>query len=114
MTNSFYICIALLALAIILKQTPIKEGLSTLGTYLPGWSRNISGHQYSNLCLTDKPYGFPSHDNMYQYWKDRPKSWAVEYSEERVRGDIDTVRSNRQPDTVLNGSHPASVPTSSK
>jgi hypothetical protein len=44
---------------------------------------------------------------MYRYWKDRPKSWATEYSEERIRGDIDKVRSNQEPDTVLSGSQPA-------
>lgn len=97
-----------LVLAVALSSNNITEALTQLrNRLLPGWS-SLNLHGYTNTCLTDKPYGFPSHSNMYNYWRDMPKSWAVEYSEKRVRGDINTVRSNQQPLT-LNGSNPAAT-----
>lgn len=98
---------ALLLTLIVLKPSVITEALTAMGiTHLPGWSA-LDLHGYTNTCLTKKPYGFPSHSNMYRYWRDRPKSWAVEYSEERVRGDINNVRSNQEPSSILAGSQPA-------
>jgi len=71
-----------------------------------GWGRP-KAHSYTNLCLTHKSYGFPGSAGAYNYWRDRPAQWAVEYSEERVRGDIDTVRSSKDPISSLAGSQPA-------
>lgn len=85
--------LVILVLAILI-PSPVKEALSGLGLRLPDWSfTNL--HRYNNTCLTKKSFGFPSHNNIYKYWKDRPKSWAIEYSEERVRGNIDQVRSSK-------------------
>jgi hypothetical protein len=100
----------------IVRHTDITEYFKTLGIgvgpKLPGWS-TPDLHGYTNICLTEKPFGYPSHQNTYLYWKDRPKSWGVEYSEERVRGDINKVRSNQAEDTILLGSQPSSVTGSS-
>lgn len=104
--------VVVIATTIAVASPGIIESLTAFSArLLPGWSA-LNLHGYTNTCLTDKPYGFPSHSNMYNYWRDRPKAWAVEYSKERVRGDINTVRSNQQPLT-LNGSAPATTVSSS-
>jgi hypothetical protein len=103
--------IALMVLVLALfKPTIITEALTAMGMKSPpptGRSEPVPiGLGYINTCLTKKPYGFPSHSHLYRYWKDRPKSWAVEFSEERVRGDINKVRSNQDPSSVLAGLAP--------
>ncbi len=67
------------------------------------WTQSIesfvAGHKYHNTCMTagEGPYGFPASQGLYKYWQDRPKSWAVEYSDERIVGNMDKVVSNRAP-----------------
>jgi len=92
----------ILLLVIIFKPSIITEALTSFSTA-------PELHAYTNSCVTKKPYGFPSHSGMYEYWKDRPKSWATEYSKERVRGNINNVRSYQAPDTILLGSQPSPV-----
>lgn len=106
--------IAILIIGLLLyKPSVITEALTNMGISIPqGWS-NIGHHGFTNTCVTKKPYGFPSHANMYNYWKDRPKSWAIEYSKERIRGNIDMVRSNNEISKATLGSLPATVSSSS-
>ena len=66
-------------------------------------------HPYKNMCLTKRPIGFPGSDNMNKYWKDRPKQWGVEYSDDRIRVDINKVRSSQSGKTK--GSVPAPAQT---
>jgi len=108
MTSIVIVIVIVIVLWILTGATEGFGARLGLGLGLPGWSA-LDLHGYTNECLTDKPYGFPSHQSTYLYWKDRPKSWAVEYSEERVRGDINKVRSNQEKDTILLGSQPAPV-----
>lgn len=86
-----------LVVAYVLAKGNIFEHMSQGNWFsppVPGWSGEKDLHSYDSGALTRKPYGFPAHQGACKYWKDRPKSWAVEYSEARVKGDIDTVRSN--------------------
>lgn len=53
---------------------------------------DLGMHPYKNTCLTKDPHGFPESDGPSQYWKDRPKSWKVEYSSERIDCNMDRVR----------------------
>ena len=62
--------------------------------------KKYSAPVYNNNCLTDKPYGSPGTNHMNKYWQHRVKNWAIEYSPERVRGDIDTVRSSNESYTI--------------
>ncbi len=76
--------------------TDFKErfghSIEKLMYYFTGETK-IPLHKYTNGCLTTKPYGFPGTSNMNKYWSDRVKTWAIEYSPERIRGDINKVRS---------------------
>jgi len=111
---ALYVIVAVILVMCIVNYTDVTEYFKILGSGfgVPGWSAPDL-HDYANMCLTEKPFGFPSHQNTYLYWKDRPKSWAVEYSEDRVRGDINKVRSNQEKDTILLGSQPLPVTGSS-
>lgn len=100
-----------LAVAVVLalfnKSDTIWEHLSSWSWKILPWTSRSGHGPYNNSCLTRKSYGFPSHQNTYNYWKNRPKSWATEYSVSRIRGDIDKVRSNRSNSSILGGSQPA-------
>lgn len=101
--------IAIATILLVLRPDLVSEAMTTIAVHLgnlPGFSGKPL-HGYCNTCLSDKPYGFPSHQNVYRYWKDRPKSWQIEYSEERVRGNIDNVKSNTESTSVFAGSQPA-------
>jgi hypothetical protein len=63
-----------------------------------GWSGTSDLHTYDSGALTAKPYGSPESQGAYNYWMNRPKSWAVEYSEKRVNGDINNIRSHLKMD----------------
>jgi hypothetical protein len=95
-----WIAILIIAICILLALQPniqsILEHLSGGLGGLPGWdSWSPNLHSYDSGALTSKPYGFPASQGAYNYWKDRPKSWAVEHSDKRIKGNMDTVRSNR-------------------
>ena len=87
---------AIIILVAFLKPDIISELTERLSHFgIPGFSPSASSlHGYENACLTTKSYGFPGMQNMYNYWKDQPKHWAVEYSNERIRGDINKVKSS--------------------
>lgn len=92
-----WMILAALVILFLLTKGNILERMSSgnwFGPALPGWDGKNEPHGYDSGALTRKPYGFPEHQGVCKYWKDRPKSWAVEYSEARVKGNIDTVRSN--------------------
>jgi hypothetical protein len=105
------LAIAIALIILWFRPSALTEALTAMGLkgVLPGWSA-LDLHGYTNNCLTKTPYGFPSHQGIYQYWKDRPKSWATEYSEERVRGNIDNVRSSEAQNTAHLGSEHAPAP----
>lgn len=43
-------------------------------------------------CQQCQPVGFPSMGNLNRYWKNRPKHWGIEYSEEQTRVDMSKVK----------------------
>lgn len=87
--------ILIIIIALLFKGSISEAWTAWASMFLPHQHAHVPNlHGYTNTCLTKRPYGFPSHAPVYRYWRDRPKSWGVEYSEKRVRGNIDNVRSS--------------------
>ena len=57
-----------------------------------GALRSAPASQYTNLCITERPYGSSGSVAPLKYWADRPKSWATEYSDARLATDSKTLR----------------------
>ena len=106
MFDSLVILVLICLFFVMFKSKIIKESLNDMGSALPGWSEEVDSN-YNHNCLTSKPYGFPSHQGVLNYWKDMPKSWERKYSEKSIKGNIDAVKSNIPKNGLLCGSQPA-------
>jgi hypothetical protein len=108
MSDNLILIIIIIGLFLLFGSKKITETLNSMGIKLSlsGWGGKCL-HPYDGKCLTKKPYGFPSHQGMINYWKDIPKSWGKTYAETSIRGDINKVRSHTPKNSILGGSNPA-------